>query len=73
MAHVRITIFCYALASLKLTQELSGNFDLILCKIWLKWHYENLPMQNKDNFSAVKIKNFIRNLLFAQNIDCGYM
>ena len=31
-------------------------------------HYENLPLQDTENFSAVKI---IENI-FAQNIDCGY-
>ena len=43
-------------------------------------HYENLPMQCTEIFSAVKIENFIRKIpmknfdifIFAQNIDCGY-
>ena len=39
-------------------------------------HYENLPMQYTENFSPVKIENFMRNNIFniiAQNVDCGYM
>ena len=41
------------------------------------YHYENLPMQYTEIFSAVKIENFIGTFLifflkFAQNIDCGY-
>ena len=29
-------------------------------------------MQYKETFSAVKIENFIRQIIFAQNIECGY-
>ena len=41
-------------------------------------HYENLPMQIKQIFSAVKFENFIRKKfdifnILAQNIDCGYV
>ena len=41
-------------------------------------HYENLPMQYTFFYSAVKIENFVGKkcdifLIFAQNIDCGYM
>ena len=41
------------------------------------FHYENMPMQHMDVFSAVKIEIFIRKnadvfIIFAQNIDCGY-
>ena len=47
------------------------------CKKIISFHYENLPMQYTDYFSAVKIENFIRKklvffLIFAQNIDRGY-
>ena len=40
-------------------------------------HYENLPMQYTETFSAVKVENFHQEyvdifLIFAQNIDCGY-
>ena len=41
-------------------------------------HYENMPMQYLAIFHGCKIDNFqIKNcdifLIFAQNIDCGYM
>ena len=41
-------------------------------------HYENLPMQCTEISLVVKIENFQRKicdifLIFAQNIDCGYM
>ena len=40
-------------------------------------HYKNMPMQyNGDCFSTVKLKfSFEKDifLIFAQNIDCGYM
>ena len=41
-------------------------------------YYENLPMQYTQIFSLVKIENFQWKifdifLIFAQNIDCGYM
>ena len=41
-------------------------------------NYENIPMQYTEIFLAVKIESFqlkkIDNfLIFAQNIDCGYM
>ena len=41
-------------------------------------HYENLPMQYTEIFLTLKIENFqLKNfdifLIFAQNIDCGYM
>ena len=41
-------------------------------------HYENLPMQYTDIFKVVKNENFQQKifgifLIFAQNIDCGYM
>ena len=40
-------------------------------------HYENLPIQYTEIFSAVKIENFQLKMfdifhIFAQNIDCGY-
>ena len=40
-------------------------------------HYENLPMQYTETFSAVKVENFHQEyfdifLIFAQNRDCGY-
>ena len=40
-------------------------------------HYENLPMQYTEIFSALKIEKFQLKifdifLIFAQNIDCGY-
>ena len=40
-------------------------------------HYENLPMQYTEIFSAVKTENFTRKKLdisyiFAQNLHCGY-
>ena len=43
---------------------------------WL--HYENSPMQYTETFLAWKIENFqLKNfdifLIFAQNIDCGYI
>ena len=43
-----------------------------------KYHYENLPMQYTKNFFSSKIENFHQKnfdifLIFAQNIDCGYM
>ena len=41
-------------------------------------HYENTPMQYTVIFKVVKNKNFKWKILdifliFAQNIDCGYM
>ena len=41
-------------------------------------HYENLPMQYTEIFLTLKIENFQLKifdsfLIFAQNIDCGYM
>ena len=52
-------------------------FDLknnLFCSI----HYENLPMQYTEIFLALKIENFQLKifdifLIFAKNIDCGYM
>ena len=46
-------------------------------KFKVRYHYENLPMQYTETFSAVKIENFHQKyfdifLIFAQNIDCGY-
>ena len=38
----------------------------------LRCHYENMPMQYMEIFSAVKIKIFDIFFIFAQNIDCGY-
>ena len=40
-------------------------------------HYENLPMQYTETFSAAKVENFHQEycdifLIFAQNRDCGY-
>ena len=42
------------------------------------WHYENTPMQYTEIFFGCKNenfhwKNFDIFLIFAQNIDCGYM
>ena len=44
---------------------------------WDESHYEDLPMQYTEIFSAVKIENFVGNffiffLFLLQNIDCGY-
>ena len=41
-------------------------------------HYENLPMQKTEIFLALKIENFQHKnfdifLIFAQNIDYGYV
>ena len=41
-------------------------------------HYENTPMQYTEFFKVVKNENFQSKnldifLIFAQNIDCGYM
>ena len=41
-------------------------------------HYENMPMQYTEIFIGVKNENFQQKkfdifLIFAQNIDCGYM
>ena len=41
-------------------------------------HYENLSMQYTEVFKVLKndtfqLKNFDIFLIFAQNIDCGYM
>ena len=43
----------------------------------VRWHYENMPMQNTEILKVVKNekfhqKNFDIFLIFAQNIDCGY-
>ena len=43
-----------------------------------KCHYENMPMQYTEIFKFVKKENFQQKnsdifLIFAQNIDCGYM
>ena len=36
-------------------------------------HYENLPVQYTENFSAEKIENFIDIFnIYAKNIDCRY-
>ena len=43
----------------------------------LNTNYENMPMQYTEFFKFVKNKNFQKMfdffLIFAQNIDCGYM
>ena len=46
--------------------------------IYLLQHYENMPMQYTEIFKVVKNekfqqKMFVIFLIFAQNIDCGYM
>ena len=50
------------------------NLNFMLSRV--EEHYENLPMQYTEIFSAVKMKNFIGKndifLIFAQNIHCGY-
>ena len=43
-----------------------------------KKHYKNMPMQYKEIFKVVKNENFPLKkidifLIFAQNIDCGYV
>ena len=41
------------------------------------YHYENMPIQYTEIFSAVKMENFPRKKIdifnnFAQNMHCGY-
>ena len=47
------------------------------CLLSPQMHYETLPIQFIENFSAFKIENFVGKQfdifkVFAQNIDCGY-
>ena len=37
------------------------------------YHYKNVPMQYIEIFKVVKNENFDIFLIFAQNIDCGYL
>ena len=53
--------------------------NLKLCSLTdLSHHYENMSMQYTEIFNVVKNENFQHKffdifLIFAQNIDCGYM
>ena len=63
----------------KVMSKLYINFEkkILLSNQQVALHYENLPMQYKQIFLALKIENFQLKifdvfLIFAQNIDCGY-
>ena len=87
-AVVGVTVICIQLhpktfCSLRLSKAISCLVQNH-CELFIDFriihpvlHYENLPMQYTDFFSAVKIEKFIRKTneilnILAQNIDCGY-
>ena len=59
-------------------KKLEKTHDVCYFIVTIALYYENLSMQYTEIFSVVKIeksqkKTFAIFLIFAQNIDCGYM
>ena len=54
------------------------HFPLQFSKLFLSFHYENMPMQYTENFLSIKKMKILSEkkidifLIVAQNIDCGY-
>ena len=75
------TMEMYRITQIGIYCQLIRTMEVITCTIRIQKgeskRYENWPMQDTDNFSALKIENCIEKMLFyfnmfAQNINCGY-
>ena len=57
--------------------KLRQSSDPTVSNLHVNFHYENMPMQYTKIFKVVKNEEFQQkffdiNLIFAQNIDCGF-